>query len=165
MNWRYLSYIFILIFVSLSTIIVSPYAYGLVQTAPFPLNANNLITSQVNCDPSVSSGILCITTSGLNGVVLDQTQKFLIVIESTGGNPNPQQISVTGQELKDFRVEVPQGTYSVLVKQQTNVGDLDPEFIDVTFDEDILLLSGQCTNESINIQQVNRCVIIFSQFG
>ena len=41
----------------------------------------------------------------------------------------------------------------------------NPEFIDVTFDEDILLLSGQCTNEIINIQQVNRCLIIFEQFG
>ena len=26
-------------------------------------------------------------------------------------------------------------------------------------------MSGQCTNESINIQQVNRCLIIFEQFG
>ena len=94
----------------------------------FPSNfskSDSFLTHQTNCDiPSNSSGILCITTSSLNGVVVDQTQKFLIVIESTGGNPNPQQISVTGQELKDIRVEVPPGTYSVLVKQQTNVGDV-----------------------------------------
>ena len=76
MNWLYLSYIFILVFVSLSTIIISPYAYGQGPTFSVPLNTNNLITSQVNCDPSVSSGILCITTSGLNGVLLIRLKSF-----------------------------------------------------------------------------------------